>query len=292
LKVQSAETARALFLKYEFPKTAQQSLSTYTDTVRDLDKARRVAISKAAQARARLRSAQGQYAVQTRQLKDFKEQLGKCTIVARKSGLVVYGGGGDIMYSNQDPIGEGATVRERQAIITIPDMSRMAVSVKIHESYIKKIKKGQKARITVDAFADTVIDGEVTKLGVLPDTQNRYMSPDTKVYLTTVSINGAHDWVKPGMSAKVEILVNRLENIVYVPVQAVVPDNGKQFCYVGSGSKPERREVEIGEFNDDFIEIKKGLKEGELVLLRPPEKMESPASNEASPPKPPTPDAT
>src|ERR1019366_7671090 len=102
---------------------------------------------------------------------------------AQKSGLVVYGGSGDNYYGgNQDPIREGATVRERQAIITIPDMTRMSVNVKIHESYIKKIKKSQKARITVDAFPDTVLEGEVTKLGVLPDSQNRYMNPDLKVY--------------------------------------------------------------------------------------------------------------
>ena len=153
LKVKTAETASALFLKYDFAKTAEQSLSTYTEAVRELDKSRRVAISKLAQARAKLKSAQGQYEVQTRQRTDLNEQLGKCTIVAKKSGLVVYGGGGDNnYYGNQEPIREGATVRERQAIITIPDMTRMSVNVKIHESYIKKIKKGQKARITVDAF--------------------------------------------------------------------------------------------------------------------------------------------
>ncbi len=50
LKVQTAETDRALFLKYDFPKTAEQSLSAYTEAVRELDTARRVAISKLAQA--------------------------------------------------------------------------------------------------------------------------------------------------------------------------------------------------------------------------------------------------
>src|SRR5450759_714380 len=177
LKVQTAETDRALFLKYDFSKTAELSLSTYTEAVRELDKSRRVAISKLAQAQAKLKSAQGQYEVQTRQRKDLTEQLEKCTIHAQKSGLVVYGGGGDNYYGNQEPIREGATVRERQAIITIPDMTRMSVNVKIRESYIKKIKKGQKARITVDAFPDTVLSGEVTKMGVLPDSQNRYMNP-------------------------------------------------------------------------------------------------------------------
>ena len=115
LKVQTAETDRALFLKYDFSKTAEQSLSDYTEAVRELDKARRVAISKLAQAQAKLKSAQGQYEVQTRQRKDLNNQLGKCTIRAQKTGLVVYGGSGENYYGNQDPIREGATVRERSA---------------------------------------------------------------------------------------------------------------------------------------------------------------------------------
>lgn len=277
LKVQTAETARALYLKYEFNKTAEESLSKYVEAVREQDKARRVAISKLAQARARLNSAKGQYAVQTRQRTDLNEQLEKCTLPAKKSGLVVYGGGGDqeVYYGNQEPIREGATVRERQAIITIPDLSRMSVNVKIHESYIKKVKKGLKARITVDAFPDEVLAGEITKVGVLPDSQNRWMSPDLKVYRTTITIDGTHEWVKPGMSAKVEIMVNKLEDVVYVPLQAVSPDNGKQICYVAGGFKPERREIQIGEFTDEFIEVKSGLSAGERVLLRLPDGVET-----------------
>lgn len=297
LKVQTAETAWALYLKYEFPKSAEEWLSKFAEAVREQDKARRVAISKLAQAKAKLNSAKGQYDVQLRQRKDLNEQLDKCTLPAKKSGLVVYGSGrDDMMYGNQEPIREGATVRERQAIITIPDMTRMAVNVKIHESYIKKVRKGLKARITVDAFPDEVLTGEITKVGVLPDSANRWMSPDLKVYLTTIAIDGSHDWVKPGMSAKVEIMVNKLDDVVYVPVQAVSPDNGKQICYVAGGFKPERREVEIGEFTDEFIQIKSGLKEGERVLLRLPDGVESnrdekenkPPENEKDKPKSPS----
>jgi len=276
LKVQTAESARDLFLKYDFVKSAEEALSKFAEAVRELDKARRVAISKLAQAKANLKSAEGQHQVQFRQLNDLKEQLEKCTLRAKKSGLVVYGGGNDegFYYGDQERIREGATVRERQAIITIPDMSRMTVKVKIHESYIKKIKKGQKARITVDAFPDKVLTGEVSKVGVLPDTQWRWMNPDLKVYLTTITLDETQDWVKPGMSAKVEILVGKLENCLYVPVQAVSPEGDKQVCFL-AGYKPERREVQIGEFNDEFIEVKSGLKEGDRVLLRHPESSET-----------------
>jgi multidrug resistance efflux pump len=275
LKVQTAETARDLFLKYDFPKSAEESLSKYLESVRELDKTRRQAISKLAQADARLKSGQGQYEVQTRQRRDLAEQREKCMIRAKKSGLVVYGGGRDDMfYGGEERIREGATVRERQSIITIPDMTRMAVNVKIHETYIKKIQKGQKARITVDAFADKILTGEVTKVGVLPDSQNRWMNPDLKVYAVTIAIDGTHDWVKPGMSSKVEVMVSRLADVVQIPVQAVSVSDGKQVCYIAGGFKPERREIETGEFTDTLIEVKSGLKEGEVVLLATPDGIE------------------
>jgi RND family efflux transporter MFP subunit len=271
LKVQTAQTARALYLQYDFARTAEETLSKYLDAVRELDKTRRLAISKLAQAEARLRSAQGQYQVQLRQRNDLRQQLAKCLIRAERPGLVVYGGGrDDSFFRGEEPIREGASVRERQTIITIPDMTRMAVSVRIHEAYINKVRKGQKARITVDAFPDKVLTGEVTKVSLLPDSVNRWMNPDLKVYVTTVAIDGSHEWLKPGMSAKVEILVSRLDNVLYVPVQAVLPAERGHLCYVLKGRKPVPRPVEIGEFNDEFIEIKSGLKEGEQVLLRPP----------------------
>ena len=297
LKVQTAETARDLFLRYDFVKSGEEFLSKYLEARRELDRARKAAVSKLAQAEAKLKSSQGRYNVEARQSKELTEQLDKCIIKASKTGLVVYGGGGEEMYwGGEERIREGATVRERQAIITIPDTTKMSVKVRIHESYIKKVKKGLKARITVDAFPDKELAGEVSKVGVLPDSQNRWMNPDLKVYLTTVNIEGTHDWIKPGMSAKVEVMVNQLKDVVFVPVQAVTPIDGKQYCEVIKGGKPERRVIEIGEFNDEFIEVKSGLEEGEVVALRaietmPGENNGKPANGKEPPEKPAEPPA-
>ena len=220
--------------------------------------------------------------MESRQREELQEQLGKCVIKAKRQGLVVYGGGNEdgFYYGGEERIREGATIRERQAIITIPDTTKMSVKVKIHETYIKKVEKGQKAKITVDAFPDKVLEGEVMKVGVLPDSQNRWMNPDLKVYLTTIRIDGTHDWIKPGMTAKVEIMVKRLPDVVYVPLQAVVPEEGKQFCYLMAGGKQQRTLVEAGDFTDEFIEVKSGIKEGDRVCLRAPE---APASPEEKP---------
>ncbi len=272
LKVQTAETARDLFLKYEFLKTAEETLSKFAEAVRELERGRKAAVAKLAQAEAKLKSAEAQYHLQTRQRKDLAAQVEKCSIRATRPGLVVYGRAGDemIVYGGEERIREGATVRERQTILTIPDLTEMIVKVRIHESYIKKVKKGQKARITVDAFPDKRLEGVVDKVAVLPDSQNRWMNPDMKVYQTTVTIGGTHDWLKPGMSAKVEIFVDRLNDVLYVPIQAVVPEGGRFVCYVREGLSVDRRDVEVGQFNDEFIEVTRGLKEGELVMLHPP----------------------
>lgn len=269
LKVQTATTARDLYLKYEFPKTAEEDLSKHSEAARELARARKAAVSKLAQAEAKLKSAQGQYNIQVRQQKELYDQLEKCTITAKRPGLVVYGGNRDeaFFYSGEERIREGATVRERQAIITIPDMTKMSVNVKIHETYIKKVKKGERARITVDAYPDKILQGEVTKVGVLPDSQNMWMNPDLKVYLTTVTIDGTNEWLKPGMTAKVEIFVKRLDDVVYVPIQAVSGDTGNQFCEVFNNGHSEKRSVQVGDYNDEFIAITSGLKPGEQVLL-------------------------
>jgi HlyD family secretion protein len=106
------------------------------------------------------------------------------------------------------------------------------------------------------------------------------------VYLTTITLAGTNEWLKPGMSAKVEVLVNHLADIVYVPVQAVSMSDGKQVCFVRNGASYNKRAVETGEFNDEFIEIKSGVKPGDLVLLRPISSPESQRKDQAPPATP------
>jgi multidrug resistance efflux pump len=265
----SAQTDMDLYVKYEFPKQAEKLVSDYEESLRKLQRARKLAVSKLAQAEANLNSAQASYELQSRKREELKVQIEKCVIRATKPGLVVYGEGNRSYYRDNDRIEEGATVRERQVIITIPDTTQMTVDVKVHESFVKKVVKGQKARITVDAFPDTPLTGEVFRIAVLPDSQNRWMNPDLKVYATSITINGQYDWLKPGMSAEGEIVIEVLKDVVKVPLQAVAQEGTETVVYV-SGLTLERRPVVTGSFDTTFIEIKEGLQPGEVVALRTP----------------------
>lgn len=271
LKVKTSETALNLFIKYEFQKEARDLISKYAESLQALERQKKEAVSKLAQAKAKLKEAESRYQIEANQRKHLLEQLDKCIIKAQRPGLVVYGGSSNDRWGDSsEEIREGALVREWQPIITIPNMQRMSVRVKVHESYIKKIAKDLKATIKIDAFPDQPLPGEVIKVGLLPDSQNRWMNPDLKVYQTIVAINATNSWIKPGMSAKVEILIKKLHNVICIPLQAVSQIDGKHYCYVVNG-KAEKREIEIGEFNDEFIEVIKGLKPGEKVSLRAPQ---------------------
>jgi len=270
IQLDGSETAKQLFLNYEFHKQAEKLMADYVQAQKKFERTSQSAISKLAQAEAQLRSAEANYDLQAQQRKKIREQVEKCTIRASKPGLVVYGGGGDRWWDN-DRIEEGATVRERQVIITIPDTTRMAVQANIHEAYVKLVTKGQKVRVRADANRERLLMGEVVKIGVLPNSENRWSSPDVKTYDTKIHIDGSHDWLKPGMSAQVEIVAGVLTNIVYVPVEAVFYEQGERVCYVSGLTGPERRVIEVGGFNDSFIEIKTGLEDGDVVLLRSPE---------------------
>jgi len=107
-----------------------------------------------------------------------------------------------------------------------------------------------------------------------------WMNPDLKVYSTDVRINGMHKSLKTGMTAKVEIIIEELKDVLSVPIQSVINHEGKKLCFVVTNKGPRHREVETGAFNDNFVEIKSGLSEGEKVLLNPPRLDESEAGQE------------
>jgi len=243
----------------------------------ELVREKREAMAQAKQAESTFRSRKRRYELELKKGKDLEAQLASCVIRAEKPGLVAYGGGNDNYYSSRyyEAISEGATLKTGQPIITIPDMANLAVDINIHESHIKKIELGQKALISVEVIADQSLTGTVTKVAVLPDSNASRYNPSLKVYPATIEIDGAHEWLKPGMTAKVEIIVNELRDVVYVPVQSIFVENDRHFVFVGDGGRNTRRPVTIGEHNDEFIEILAGIEEGESVLLNTPDDFDS-----------------
>jgi len=273
LALKTAETELGLFTKYEFSKQCAVLLSAYRESLTKLERTVRANRSKMAQAETRFQTSKRRYEMQLAKTEELERQLKACTIKAAKQGLVAYGdldAGSSYNYTNS--IEEGASVRLRQTILTIPDMAQMGVMVKIHESQVKKVKVGQTVLIRVDAEPGKVLEGRVAELALLPDSSSSRYTPNLKVYPANIHIIGNQPWLKPGMNAKAEIIVDQLAEVLYVPVQSIEVEADQHFCYIRSNGKLERRLIKTGVFNDEFIEVRDGLQSGESVALSLPKR--------------------
>ncbi|KPK76380.1 MAG: hypothetical protein AMJ79_06800 [Phycisphaerae bacterium SM23_30] len=269
--LESRRTALQLFWDYEFIKESKQLLSNCQESKRRTARVEAMAAAKLAQAEARLDNRKNSLQREEEDWQRIKKSLDACVVRAPAPGIVLYGKenfqqrGGD----RSNIIELGATVRNHQKLISIPSAHDMVVRVKVNEKWIDMVTPGQAALITLSAYPGELFTGEVYDVAAMPSAFDRRVSgSDVKVYDTMVSIDGVHPEIRDGMNAQVEIIVDKLEGVICVPVQAVASAAGKKVSYVlkADGSRQERT-VEVGAYNNNFIEIKDGLEAGELVSL-------------------------
>jgi multidrug efflux pump subunit AcrA (membrane-fusion protein) len=217
---------------------------------------------------ARMRSELAAWNLEVNNLKKLEAQKVKCVILAPQDGMVIYANERDRRSSSSEAtIQEGAAVRERQSIIKLPDLGRMQVKAKIHETKVEMLRIGMPARINVQ---DRIYKGKVVAVANQPE-PGSWFSSSVKEYAATVAIEGEISNLKPGMTAEVEIFVADIPNALTVNVSAVVEQGGGKF-YVWVVTKEgdlERRPVLVGRTNENVIEIKDGVVEGEEVVLNP-----------------------
>ena len=218
-----------------------------------------------AQVKAALEAANRSLQKREELLARYGEQVTKCKIYAPQDGMVAYYVSPSRYYRVE--IREGSPIRPQQKILSLPNLDKMQVKTSVHESVLDQIKPDLQATIRMDAFPE-VYQGTVQSVAVLP-AQTSYWSTDTKVYDTIITIDEEVERLKPGMTAVVEIHVDRLEDVLTVPVQAIVQIQRDTWCYVDNDGAVERRTVKLGASNDKFVEIQEGLQEGDRVVLNP-----------------------
>ena len=264
-----ASNGITMLLNFDVKKLTKKYASDLMQAEQELERVVSQNRRKMAQYQADLESQRNTLELNKSKLERDMKNLAATKIYAPQDGLVVYQVS-DNHFSSESLIEGGAVVRNRQVLIKLPDLSRMKVTVKIHESHVNMIRPGLPAFVVLDSAPDLRYAGVVEKVAPLPDTQARWGNPNLKVYNTDIYITDPFANAKPGVSAKAEILVTNIANTLSVPIQAITTYKGKQVAYFVNGSRPEPRPVEAGLFNTKFIEIVKGVKEGDRVLLSPP----------------------
>lgn len=254
--------------------THKRKVSELSSAVRQkkfgLSKTRHKAESNIVDAKASLRAKGASLKRDVERLKKLVAQIDKCRIIAPVDGMVVYATSNQSPWRNSEPLSEGLEIHERQDLIRLPTTQKMKADVKIHESTLEKIRVGQVATLTTDALPGQTFSGTVDRIAVLPDAQGRWLNPDLKVYNCEIDIDGNTNDLRPGFTCSAELVVEQHEDVVYVPVQAVVRVGGSPTVYLSRRSGPQPRRVAIGLDNNQMIHVLDGLSVGDRVLLAPP----------------------
>ena len=176
---------------------------------------------------------------------------------------------GMVIYSRSwdGKIGPGSQVRAWDPVVAeLPDLSDMVSKTYVNEVDISRVKKGQEARITVDAFPDKNYTGSVIKVANIGEQLRGY---DAKVFEVVIQISEADSVLRPAMTTGIEIITDEFEEVLAIPLEALHNDS---LSYVFK-ENPEgivKQEVVPGLTNKDEVIIDYGLQENEIILLNIP----------------------
>jgi RND family efflux transporter MFP subunit len=213
-------------------------------------------------AKARLAAEDASLQLEKDRLDRDMEQLENCVIRAKSEGMVIFPSAAE--WKETPDIEEGAVVREQQTLLMIPDLGKMQVKVGVHESKVGRLRLGMRANVQLQ---DSSMVGEVSEIAEVTRPAGWWTGNMVK-YDTIIRL-APQQGLKPGMSAIVDIVLAEYQNVIKIPVAAIVESPDGFLCWVKTSEGIRKRKLELGDTNDEFTIVTSGLAEGDEVVLNP-----------------------
>ena len=272
-KLKQTELDSQVYEQYTYVKERKQKESDLRQAQDELVRVQQRQHAEVSKARSNVVSKQRQLASKQDRLKKYQQQLEYCTITAPQDGLVVHAPSLQnyrYMMGGGQSLQVGTELYRNQLAMVLPDTSQMVAEVKVTESLSGLIEPGQRAIVTSDALPDVVLRGEVLSIGVMAQAGG-WSDPNRRDYTVKIKLTEGNDLgLKPSMRCTAEINVRRIEDSLFVPIQAVFRTGPLSYVYLPQGSGFAQRRVQLGEASELFLQILDGLTEGDVVLLREP----------------------
>ena len=195
-------------------------------------------------------------------LQRAQDALESYTITAPISGTII-----EKTYK----VGDKVDGMDAGSLAILYDMSSLKLTMNISELDLNQVQEGQEVDITAEALPGQVFQGVVDRVSINGTTTNGFTT-----YPVTILLREFGD-LNPGMNVSADIVVERTTGVLCVPVSAV--NSNGTVLVAGPGtlsedgltiadlSKAERRPVELGRSNEEYIEITSGLSQDEVVLV-------------------------
>jgi len=197
----------------------------------------------------------------------------KCELVSSADGFVEYTRDLDnepILEGMQLKVRKGVEVQEGKTLCRIMDLTApLQIHLSIHESLVDQVKLGMPVQASIDAFPGEVLNGTITGVAPRPN-PTRSDSSTVKFYSALVTLEETPVTMRPGMTALGKIQLLHLDDVLSVPHRAVVHSGGQDRVAI---QDPDGgilwHVVTLGRASAQAVEIKEGLKEGDMVIEDP-----------------------
>ena len=273
-KYKNARLALDVYENFEFSKERKQKLSDVEETRAEVERVKLNNDSQLASKDADRLSQREQLTLLETQVRKLREQLAATSVVAPQDGLVVYATsleGGGRWGNDQGSWQIGQQVYPNQLIVVLPDTTEMIAAVRVHEAIAGRVRPGQLVNLKIDAAGGRTFEGVVDSIGVMAETGG-WRDPNLREYTVRVSLKDQGDAeLKPSMRVEARVLLNKVEETLAVPAQALFSEGAVQFVYMPEGNKFVKRPVRVGRRSETTAEIAAGIGEGDAVLLRTPQ---------------------
>ena len=251
--------------KYEPPATIRQAEISLDKAKRALEQKRKSYTLRVAQTFAEIEHQELHVSRGTRLVNDLQTFLGKFTIIAPSDGMVIYK-----KERNGSKRKAGSTVNPFDRVIaTLPDLSSMISKVFVNEIEISKVKPGQKVNINVDAFPEKTFTGSVLSIANIGE---QLPNSDSKMFEVQIKVDGSDPSLRPSMTTGNKIIIKTYSDAVFIPTESVQTGaDSIPFVYEKNKTK---QIVVLGESNEKYIIVEKGLDPGTIIYLTSPEEPE------------------
>ncbi|MFQ5638525.1 MAG: efflux RND transporter periplasmic adaptor subunit [bacterium] len=262
----SASQLQLSRMAFESPKTQEiRKLRIAQDEV-ELEKIRRKLdasekISKEERTRLHLKVRQAES-----KLKQARHMLSQLQLKAPADGFIEYA-----RHWSGDKITVGTQLWPNMPIVKIPELSVMQVKLQVGETDAQKLKKSQRAVITIPSMRDLRLSGKVRKVDRIakPIRKNRKPTKIKRVEVV-VEIDSTDAELAPGLTAECRIIVDKIEDVVTLPHECVFDRDSVKVVYVLADDFYIPYPVSVEKPGDDFLALISDLKGGERCALREP----------------------
>jgi HlyD family secretion protein len=261
-KYETAEKNFSCYKEHVFPSHIKAGEAKVKQTEIELGQLKKGGVFKVAKAKSGYDEVFGKLQTVQRQLATARNDLEKTVIRAPSSGIAIhyeaYREG-----SKRKPR-EGDRVIQNQPLLYLPDISAMIVKTHVREIDLHKLVRNQRCKVQVDAYPDCVFEGRVAFIGALAS-ENFRLGRGEKYFDLTIVLEDKDERLRPGMTARVSILSDSVNEQLTIPVQAVFEEAGNKFCYKYIEKKFKKVGITTGRQNEDLVVVLSGLNAGDQV---------------------------